>query len=245
MLLQELFVSRQRGEEYLETTRSQLLEDPVHRLERFIRGKFWDTLTRQMDATGIAAAAPDPKTSDSQPRIYVPAKAPHQFKYYSKLAVEKPEMRLDVQWLPAGDVDGKFIQSINSKPGILALAMEENDVGGLKALPFIVPGGRFNELYNWDSVFAAGWGLLETHPHISIAVIRHFIFEIKHYGKILNANRSYYLGRSQPPFLTSLALKTYEATKHLPGSKELLKDAIIAAIQEYREYWMSPPRYDD
>ena len=246
VLLQELFFSKTRGEKYLETSSTKLQEDPVHRLERLIRHTFWDTLTRQMDAKGIAAAAPDPKTADSQPRIYVPARAPHQYDYYSKLAAEKPEMHLDVQWLPAGEVDGKFIQSINSKPGILAMAMEESKLGEeMKALPFIVPGGRFNELYNWDSVFAAGWGMLETHAHISSAVIRHFIFEIEHYGKILNANRSYYLGRAQPPFLTSLALKTYEATKGSPGSKELLRDAILAAIKEYRQYWMSPPRYDE
>ena len=245
VMLQELFFSKARGEKSLETSLTQLQEDPVHRLERFIRHTFWDTLTRQMDAKGIAAAAPDPKTVESQPRIYIPARAPHQYDYYSKLAAEKPEMQLDVQWLPAGEVDGKFIQSINSKPGILALAVEEAGSGGeLKALPFIVPGGRFNELYNWDSVFSAAWGMLETHAHISIAVIRHFIFEIEHYGKILNANRSYYLGRAQPPFLTSLALRTYEATKSSPGSKELLRDAILAAIKEYRQYWMSPPRYD-
>jgi hypothetical protein len=40
---------------------------------------------------------------------------------------------------------------LNDKPGILALAMEEKD-GKLEALPFIVPGARFNEKYGWDSV---------------------------------------------------------------------------------------------
>ena len=245
VLLQELFSAKQRGEEYLELTSSDLAEDPVHRLERYVREKFWDNLTRQMDATGIAAAASDPKTADSQPRIYVPPGAPKQYTYYTELASAKPEMRLDVQWLPAGCIDAEFIKSINSKPGILALAMEEDDTTkAFRALPFIVPGGRFNELYNWDSVFSAGWGMLESHPHIVQSVIRHFIFEIKHYGKILNANRSYYLGRAQPPFLTTLALKTYKATKATPQSEELLKHAILAAMREYHEYWMTPPRYD-
>lgn len=41
--------------------------------------------------------------------------------------------------------------SLNDKPGILALAMEKKD-GKLNALPFIVPGARFNEKYGWDSV---------------------------------------------------------------------------------------------
>ena len=162
------------------------------------------------------------------------------------LRFAKPEIRLDVQWLPAGKVDAAFIKSINSKPGILALAMEEDPVTrDLRALPFVVPGGRFNELYNWDSAFAAGWGMLQSHPHILESIIRHFIFEIEHYGKILNANRSYYLGRAQPPFLTTLALKTYEASKATPESKELLRSAVIAARKEYYDYWMIAPRYDE
>ena len=246
LLLQELFFAKERGENFLELNWSQLAEDPVHRLERFIREKFWNKLTRQMDAKGIAAAAPDPKIADSQPRIYIPAGAPEQYTYYANLAAAKPEMCLDVQWLPAGDVDAEFIKSINSKPGILALASEEDErIHELQALPFIVPGGRFNELYNWDSAFCTGWGMLDTHPHIVKSVIRHFIFEIQHYGKILNANRSYYLGRAQPPFLTTLAMKTYEATEKTPESRELLKEAILAAMKEYHDYWMIPPRYEE
>ena len=246
ILLQELFFATQRGERYLELSSSQLAEDPLHRLARFIKERFWDNLTRQMDASGIAAAARDPKTADSQPRIYVPAGAPKQYAYYTELANAKPEIGLDVQWLPPGEVNAEFIKSINSKPGILALAMEEDEITKKsRALPFIVPGGRFNELYNWDSAFSAGWGMLESHPHILQSTIRHFIFEINHYGKILNANRSYYLGRAQPPFLTTLALKMYEATKATLQSKELLKLAVLAAMKEYHEYWMTPPRYDE
>ena len=155
-------------------------------------------------------------------------------------------MRLDVQWLPEGAIDPEFIKSLNTKPGILALAMEEDRATKeLQALPFIVPGGRFNELYNWDSSFCAGWGMLETHPHIVKSIIQHFIFEIKHYGKVLNANRSYYLGRAQPPFLTTLALKTYDATQFEPGAKGHLKHAVLAAMKDYHSYWMCPPRYDE
>jgi len=44
-------------------------------------------------------------------------------------------------------------------------------------------------------------------------MVENFFFEIEHYGSILNANRSYYLSRSQPPFLTSMILSVYEAEK--------------------------------
>lgn len=220
----------------------------MHRLQRLIQSSWWNNLTRTIDASGIAVAAKDPKSGDSDDypaRIYVPRGVPDQHAYYSDLAREKPNMRLDVQWLPDGDVTADFIKSLNTKPGILALEMERNPTTGeLKGLPFIVPGGRFNELYNWDSCFCA-ISMIDTHPFLVKSILRHFIFETMHYGKILNANRSYYLGRAQPPFLTDLALRTYKATRHEPGSKELLKHAILAAMKEYSSYWMTPPRYDE
>jgi alpha,alpha-trehalase len=63
----------------------------------------------------------------------------------------KPDLKLDVQVLPPVCDDPAFVMSLNDKPGILALAMEKKD-GKLQALPFIVPGARFNEKYGWDSV---------------------------------------------------------------------------------------------
>ena len=248
-LLQELFLAQQKGLTYMSIKHSQIAEEPVQRLSRLIEKTFWNRLTRQIDSQGIAAAAPDTKAVKSQPRIYVPPGAPEQHAYYSKLGEENPEFGLDVQWLPKGEITGDFVKSLNSKPGILALEMDfsagddpskrRESVG----LPFVVPGGRFNELYNWDSCFCA-IGMIDSHPHIVKSILRHFIFEIKHYGKILNANRSYYLGRAQPPFLTDLAIRTYEATKLESGAKDLLRNAILAAMKEYNSYWTSEPRLD-
>jgi alpha,alpha-trehalase len=73
-------------------------------------------------------------------------------------------------------------------------------------------------------------------------MVDNFVYEINHYGAILNANRTYYLTRSQPPFLTSMALAVYE---HLPkdaASKNWLKNVWLAAIKEYRSVWMNPNR---
>lgn len=73
---------------------------------------------------------------------------------YTQLTISaraKPDLKLDVQVLPPKCDDPAFVMSLNDKPGILALAMEEKD-GKLEALPFIVPGARFNEKYGWDSV---------------------------------------------------------------------------------------------
>lgn len=249
-LLQELFWAHEKGKEYMEVDLERIAEEPVDRLQRLIRTRWWDKLKRNIDSSGIDVAARDPKTreaAESHPRIYVPRSLPLQYDYYSKLARETPDMKLDVQWLPENDITANFIRSLNDKPGILALEMEAKYSNGreeLLGLPFVVPGGRFNELYYWDSYFCAT-AMIDTHPDVVKSILRHYIFEIKHYGKVLNANRSYYLGRAQPPFLTDLALRNYQATKHEPGSQDILRLAILAAIKEYHSYWMTAPRYDE
>ncbi|KAL8692543.1 MAG: hypothetical protein Q9218_002464 [Villophora microphyllina] len=248
-LLQELFLAQNRGLKIVAIERSQLEENPVHRLDRLITTSWWDNLTRRIDADGIERAAPDPKMKDS-PRIYIPPGAAEQFHYYSEVARERPAMRLDVQWLPQGKMTAEFIKGINHKPGILALDMEATQLKAqsitkqLQGFPFVVPGGCFNELYNWDSCFCA-LGMLDTHLHVVKGIVRNFIFEIKHYGKVLNANRSYYLGRAQPPLLTWLALKVFERTKHEADALEILQSAILAARKEYHEWWTSTPRLDN
>ncbi|KAL8799757.1 MAG: hypothetical protein Q9182_005663 [Xanthomendoza sp. 2 TL-2023] len=198
---------------------------------------------------GIELAAPDPKMKSSL-RIYVPPGAPEQFTYYTAVAKYRPAMNLDVQWLPGGEMTADFFKSINNKPGILALDMETVQLDGqtntnqLKGVPFIVPGDQFNELYNWDACFCA-LGMFNNHLPVLKGIVKSFIFEIKHYGKLLNANRSYYLGRAQPPLLTWLALKTFQRTKHEPDALDLLRSVVLAARKEYHEWWMSTPRLDE
>ncbi|KAL9597381.1 MAG: hypothetical protein Q9219_005190 [cf. Caloplaca sp. 3 TL-2023] len=248
-LLQELFLAQKRGLPTLTIERSQLEEDPVHRLSRLIRTSWWDNLTRRVDADGIQFAAPDPKMESSL-RIYIPPGVPEQFDYYTTVAQAQPEMQLDVQWLPEGEITADFIKGINHKPGLLALAMETSQLKGrsnaeqLRGLPFIVPGGHFNELYNWDACFCA-LGMLDTHLDVVAGIVKNFIFEIKHYGKILNANRSYYLGRAQPPLLTWLALKLFRKTESEADALNLLQAAILAARKEYLDWWTKGPRLDE
>jgi alpha,alpha-trehalase len=79
--------------------------------------------------------------------------------------------------------------------------------------PYVVPGGRFNEMYGWDSYFIIR-GLLEDGMRdLARGMIENFFYEIENYGAVLNANRTYYLTRSQPPFLTSMVMAQYSADK--------------------------------
>ena len=85
--------------------------------------------------------------------------------------------------------------------------------------PYIVPGGRFNEMYGWDSYFIL-LGLEADHREaLAKGIVDNFLFEIEHYGGVLNANRTYYLTRSQPPFLTSMIRAVYEDPASFPATR--------------------------
>jgi len=68
--------------------------------------------------------------------------------------------------------------------------------------PYVVPGGRFREVYYWDSYFTM-LGLAESgHWDRVQDMVDNFATELDRYGHIPNGNRSYYLSRSQPPFFS-------------------------------------------
>nr|AHM26076.2 trehalase [Anisakis simplex] len=84
--------------------------------------------------------------------------------------------------------------------------------------PFVVPGGRFREMYYWDSFFTIK-GLLASGMHETVrGMIENMGHLIDKFGYVPNGNRVYYLNRSQPPLLTWCLAAYYEAT----GDKEFL-----------------------
>ena len=84
--------------------------------------------------------------------------------------------------------------------------------------PYVVPGGRFNEMYGWDSYFILAGLVRDDEVARARDLVDNFVYQITHYGTILNANRTYYLSRSQPPLLTRMILAVFEAT----GDREWL-----------------------
>ncbi|TIC20916.1 trehalase-domain-containing protein [Wallemia mellicola] len=249
-LLQELATAKDQGRSQILLDEARLAEDPLQRLHRMIKFTFWKNLTRTIDRKGLEKIILDPKdrSEEKNPLIYVPHDTPHIYDYYVNVAKEKPELNLRVERLPKYPDDPQFVRSISTKPGLLALEMRESatEPGQLEGIPFVVPGARFNEIYNWDSYFMALGLISDDLIDLAQGIVDHFIFQIRHYGKVLNGNRSYYLTRSQPPFLTDLALQIY---RNLPEdtekeNKEWLARAIRAAIKEYHNLWMTEPRLD-
>lgn len=98
--------------------------------------------------------------------------------------------------------------------------------------PYLVPGGRFREIYYWDSYFTM-LGLRESGENQMIGnMVDNFAYLISAYGFVPNGNRSYYLSRSQPPFF-SLMLDMLASVK----GNYVYATYLPVLVKEY-DYWM-------
>jgi len=99
--------------------------------------------------------------------------------------------------------------------------------------PYVVPGGRFREVYYWDSYFTM-LGLNASGDTAMIEnMVKNFDYLIYTFGHIPNGNRTYYLSRSQPPFFCMMV----QLLASLKG-KAVLKKYLPSMLKEY-EYWMN------
>ena len=97
---------------------------------------------------------------------------------------------------------------------------------------FVVPGGRFREVYYWDSYFAL-LGLKESgYYDVVESMVQNFAHLINTYGYIPNGNRSYYLGRSHPPVFALMV----ELLAEIQG--EQVCKMYAAAMRTEYDYWM-------
>jgi alpha,alpha-trehalase len=154
----------------------------------------WDTLSRSMNE---CKSVVDPKVTTA-PVLYLPAgmAAPP-----AVTAMEK-ECGVQVEHLPRKVVKmGDVKVSEIPKEGLLYLPNR-----------YVVPGGRFNEMYGWDSYFILLGLVQDGRVPLAQGIVENFFFEIENYGAILNANRTYFLTRSQPPFLSSMIEEVYGQT---------------------------------
>lgn len=183
----------------------------------------WDTLTRSMTECGTYT---DPKTN-ARSVLYLPADFPEP----AGLRTAAAGCQVQVSRLPV----------IIKKLGTFDLGAIKSQ--GLLYLPkpYVVPGGMFNEMYGWDSYFIIRGLVEDGRLDLAQDIVDNFFFEIDHYGGILNANRTYYLTRSQPPFLTSMIRAVYEAEKARGQSDPAwLRTAYDHAVKDYR-FWTGPP----
>nr|WP_315206331.1 trehalase family glycosidase [uncultured Flavobacterium sp.] len=230
-LLQELAQLKEANSTLGEVDLSRIQENPVQRISRKIKDDYWEELTRTIDKKGLTQIIEDEKTSSDVATLYVAAKDKQGVTYFQALEKELPNFKVEI--LPE-NYSVEYVETLNEKPGILALALEQK-IYSLQGVPFVVPGGRFNEMYGWDSYFIGVGLLIDGQIGKAIAIAENFKYQIIHYGKILNANRSYYLTRTQPPLYSSLLI---EIAKMGMPSLEWLRSHLETVILEYNTVWM-------
>ena len=162
---------------------------------QYIHGA-WDSLIRSATSCQSLADVKVTGADDAKnaPALYLPADIPMP----SQVTALQQNCSARVLRLPRtieklGDVRTEELDGQGKGQGLLYLPN-----------PYIVPGGRFNEMYGWDSYFIILGLEAEHREALAKGIVDNFLFEIEHYGAVLNANRTYYLTRSQPPLLTSM-----------------------------------------
>ncbi len=99
------------------------------------------------------------------------------------------------------------------------------------AHPYVVPGGRFREIYYWDSYFTMLGLAVDGQQPLVESMLANFTDTIERYGHIPNGMRSYYLGRAQPPFYALMLDLSKDDDPALAAKR-------LAALKTEHAYWM-------
>jgi alpha,alpha-trehalase len=188
-------------------------------VRRYIK-QSWHTLTRSNAQLATAAADPKFKRSEGRRPVYVPAgEDVGRIEQSLRAQMTAADLaRIELRPLPA---DASQV----TEQGLLYLPH-----------PYVVPGGRFNEMYGWDSYFIQVGLVRDGETELAKDMVENFLYEVENYGRVLNANRTYFLTRSQPPFLTRMILNVY---RQHPDRAWLR--ATIPAVEKYYRFWTEAP----
>lgn len=146
-------------------------------------------------------------------------------RHFYEFANEKSDYVTDKSLTPQQHIDELW--------SILARSAPKSQ-GSLIALPhnYVVPGGRFNEQFYWDSYFIM-LGLAEAGEWAKIEnMIKNFAYMLRRFGFIPTGNRTYFMSRSQPPFFCRMV----ELLASHAGDAAYLR-YLPAMLTEYR-FWM-------
>lgn len=107
--------------------------------------------------------------------------------------------------------------------------------------PYLVPAYEeghefdFDELYYWDSYFMVQGMMNEQHKDLALGILENLTTLFKRFKVIPNASRTYLMGRSQPPLLTSFIWDLYEK---YDLTSDWLRENMAVAEEEYHTVWM-------
>ncbi len=179
----------------------------------------------------LCAAAADPQYTRGAPPVYIPIQDYEQA--IKKLSDPSMAVALKPEDVPA-------LYSIEAQQGLLYLPYS-----------YLVPGGRFNSMYGWDTAFPVfAWA--GEHPQVMREQVDNQLYQISRYGKVLNANRTYHLSRSQPPLIAAMVLSVYKAAQGrawadfdrdgLFTNAQAWLAAALPMLEQFYTYWTTGER---
>ncbi len=123
----------------------------------------------------------------------------------------------------------------NLKKTVRVCRKDEGSLIGLPK-PYTVPciSGKFQEMYYWDTYFTNQGLICSGCIGQAKNNVDNMLYLVRRYGKMPNGNRTYYLNRSQPPFLSEMVREIYEQTK----DRQWLEEAVCALEREYA-FWQT------
>jgi alpha,alpha-trehalase len=102
--------------------------------------------------------------------------------------------------------------------------------------PYVVPGGRFREMYYWDSYFTMLGLATSGRQDLVTGMVQDFAYLIDTFGHVPNGARTYYLSRSQPPFFFAMVGLTS------PGDRPAAFAAYLPQLRREYAFWMNGER---
>jgi alpha,alpha-trehalase len=213
------------------------IQDPKSGLspdERY--GKLFDTIQ-------LSGIFPDSKTfTDCTPKVLTDSLLAAYERNYSNPGFDLKQFVNDYFIVPTSmqsayktDMSKDASLHINELWDVLSRKADTMDIGTKIPLPksYVVPGGRFREIYYWDSYFTMLGLQAGKRLNLIENMVDNFAHLIETIGFIPNGNRTYYLGRSQPPFFAAMVQILAEEkgdeiyTKYLP------------VLEKEYQFWMS------
>ena len=99
--------------------------------------------------------------------------------------------------------------------------------------PYVVPGGRFREVYYWDSYFTILGLIQDGRTDLVKNMLDNFAYLVRTVGHVPNGNRTYYLSRSQPPYFAAMVGLYAAATDSMRAL------AYLPAMEAEHAFWMA------
>ncbi len=99
---------------------------------------------------------------------------------------------------------------------------------------YVVPGGRFREVYYWDSYFTMLGLALSGRTGLIRGMVENFAYLIDEIGFIPNGNRTYYCSRSQPPFFALMVDLLAEVS-----ADDTLRARYLPQLKQEYAFWMA------